>query len=128
MRLAEEARAELVIVIFPKRRLVYFNRILNADPSPDHYDLAVTRELKIFANQEGIQIIDLYPSFAAFVNKLSPGATAMELPFFKLDGHMNKVGHRITAADVRSFFQRHCEPDINIQVPCNSSAYSARHP
>lgn len=84
-------------------------------------DLAVTRELKAFANREGIQVIDLYPSLTTLVNKLSPDAGATELPFFKLDGHMNKVGHRITAADLRIYFLRHCKPDKTIQVPCNSS-------
>lgn len=111
---AVQMGAKFAVLIFPSRPLVYYEKVMRQDPPEDFFELQAAKYLKYYAESNDIAIIDLYPSFKSYMNKLIEQQEASMLPYFKVDGHMNAIGQRLIAEVISDYFRSNQDRCISI--------------
>lgn len=96
-RVSENMSSKMVVLIFAHRALAYYEPALGAIPPEDHFELAEARELKKICKENGIDSIDLQVPIINYLNNINNGnkIQVSQLPYFKMDGHMNKIGQEL---------------------------------
>lgn len=97
---ALELKAELVVLLFPFKEGVYWDRLVNRYPRLKDIDVdAPFRELREFCEEQGIRVVDLTPA-------LRSRAAAGEQLYFSVDGHWNPRGNEVVAEEVFRHLRR----------------------
>ena len=93
--IAQENGTKILVVLQPGKEEVYLPLLGEAFPDP-------TEALRQALDELGIEYLDLSPSFQR-------EAKAGKALFFATDGHPNRQGYALTAAEVFAHLKRHAD-------------------
>lgn len=105
-KLASSIGAKTVVLCFAQRSLAYYKEVMKMDPPITHYELALRSVLEEFCRDNQIDFIDLYLPMRKYMESLNNNSARTEdLPYFKEDAHMNKIGQEIVADQIIDYFK-----------------------
>jgi hypothetical protein len=106
-RQADAIGAKMAVLIFAHHTTVYYEMILGAQIPQSCAELSVTNAVREFCGENEIDVIEMLPSLRNYVNDLSrTGRLGFScLPYFKEDGHLNEIGHKLVAEEVSRYFK-----------------------
>lgn len=102
---AKELGADFILLVFLNRSFAYYKEIFNTDPEPEFYEIKLRKSLKAFCTENGISMLDIAEPVIKYVQTvaLNPDFREQQLPFFKIDGHMNEVGQVLITEEVKKY-------------------------
>lgn len=105
-KIADEIGARTLVLIFVHRSLGYYKIALGSNPPENHYELSVAKAVKEFCKENGIDVIDVFPTIENYMADLSrrEQLELSNLPYFIKDGHLNENGQQLVAEEVLDYF------------------------
>jgi hypothetical protein len=95
--------ARVVIVTIPPRGVVYYSAATAHSLPERYFGLVEVRELRKFAEQQGIVLVDPTNALRGYVSAIAPTletSTLNKLPYISIDAHMNAIGYGILATEI----------------------------
>jgi len=99
-KMAEGIGAKTVLLYFPDRGHMYYEKINGKKLPTDNYEKKESQLLKIYAEKERIAYIDPSAIIIQYVNSIKNNADIRLYPYLELDGHLSPVGHKLIADEV----------------------------
>ena len=103
--MADSLDAEVVLLYFPHRSSVYFEKATGTMLPEDSFEKRESSLLAEYAMQEGMEFIDLSDVLGDEVMMLSESSDVSDFPFLEIDGHLSEKGHEIVADELLPLLQ-----------------------
>lgn len=87
-----------VLLYFPQRGNVYWNRATGHPVDEMNGGVLEAREFNRFSRGIGLDFIDFTPTLVEYVNKLPSNYELDDLPYLQIDGHLSPRGHELVKA------------------------------
>lgn len=95
--LAESINSKIVIIYFPHRAEMYYERIKGEKLPISYFGRKEIELLRQFTDQKNAAFLDLSDKFRNYVNSLPRNADIKMFPYLEIDGHLSEVGNKIVA-------------------------------
>lgn len=94
--------SKLVIIVFPSRDIVYYERISGKKLPLNFQKKLEIEALKDFSEQNNILFMNPTNYLIQYTNNLDKGFSIKDLPYLEIDGHLSKKGHELIAQFILS--------------------------
>ncbi|OGW79358.1 MAG: hypothetical protein A3G33_03185 [Omnitrophica bacterium RIFCSPLOWO2_12_FULL_44_17] len=105
-KMASQQNSKMVLIVFPQRTLVYYEKTLGQPPPSSHYELALIRQLLEFCKQNAIEIIVLHSTFKDYADHLPINPPMTDLPYLEFDAHFSHKGNQMVANEIKKYLCR----------------------
>ncbi len=104
-KMAEEIGAKTVLLYFPDRGHMYYEKINGKKLPTDNYEKKESQLLKRYTEKEGIAYIDPSERIIQYVNSLKDGTDISLYPYLEIDGHLSPVGNELIGDEILHFLK-----------------------
>lgn len=97
-KMAQGNGMKVAIVYFTLMERAYYRAALGKEPDGTHFEIQTRNHLRDFSLRNGIDFIDTSEEVLDYMKKeVQKKDGAMKLPYFKGDGHFNRIGNGLVA-------------------------------
>ena len=94
--------SKLVIIVFPSRDIVYYERISGKKLPLNFQKRLEIEALRDFSEQNNILFMNPTNYLIQYTNNLDKDYSIKDLPYLEIDGHLSKKGHELVAQFILS--------------------------
>lgn len=105
IRLAEGINAKVILMYLPARGTMYYEKAFNTQLPQHYYEKDESEQLKTFALKEGIIFLNPSKRIRSYMLSLPDNVMIRKYPYFEIDGHPNRIGHKLIADEVLNFLK-----------------------